>query len=115
MAGPLPCGLNRTPRRGSLLTPPRREGPGFQRSTLLYFDGKPRDFEDFGCSGTQSSRRVDSRTVEILRKCASGEWTRWVRRLTAQPGALMLDITEHHPDGRRFERRLVLEKQADRK
>jgi hypothetical protein len=41
-------------------------------STILYFDGKPRDFQDSTCSGTQSSRRVDSRTVEILRECANG-------------------------------------------
>ena len=46
-------------------------------STILYLDSKPRDFQDLGCSGTQWSRRVDSRTVEILRKCASAEWTRW--------------------------------------
>ena len=39
-------------------------------STILYFDGKARDFQDSTCSGTQSSRRVDSRTVEILRECA---------------------------------------------
>jgi hypothetical protein len=32
-------------------------------------------------------------------------------RLTAQPGVLILDITEQHPDGHRAERRLVLEKQ----
>ena len=40
-------------------------------STILYFDGKARDFQDSTCSGTQSSRRVDSRTVEILRECAT--------------------------------------------
>jgi hypothetical protein len=80
-------------------------------STILYLDSTPRDFQDFGCSGTQSSRRVDSRTMEILRKCTSGEWTRFVRRLSAQPKELVLEITEQHPDGRRFERRLVLEKQ----
>ena len=79
-------------------------------STILYLDGKLRDFEDLGCSGTQSSRRVDTRTVEILRKCASGEWTRFVRRLSAQPKELILDIIEQRSDGRRVERRLVLEK-----
>ena len=82
-------------------------------STILYFDGKSRDFQDLGCSGTQSSRRVDSRTVEVLRKCANGEWTRLVRRSAAQPKELILEITEQHPDGRRFERRLVLEKQQE--
>src|SRR5258708_26185831 len=80
-------------------------------STILYFDGKPREFQDSSCSGTQSSRRTDSRTVEILRGCASGEQIRLVRRLSAQPGALILHITEQHPDGRRSERHLVMEKQ----
>jgi hypothetical protein len=80
-------------------------------STILYLDGKPRDFGDLRCSGTQSSRRVDSRTVEILRKCSTGESNRFVRRLGPQPKELILDISERQPDGRRFERHLVLEKQ----
>jgi hypothetical protein len=77
-------------------------------SSVLYLDGKERDYQEPRCSGTQSSRRVDSQTVEIPRKCASGEWTRVVRRSAVQPKELNLDITERHPDGRRFERRLVL-------
>jgi len=79
-------------------------------STILYFDGKPRDFQDSTCSGTQLSRRVDGRTVEILRHCASAE-IRLVRQLTAERGELILQIIEQHPDGRRSERRLVMEKQ----
>jgi hypothetical protein len=54
---------------------------------------------------------VDSQTVEILRKCANGGWIRFVRRLGAQTTDLVLEVTEQHTDGRRFERRLVLEKQ----
>jgi hypothetical protein len=80
-------------------------------STILYFDGKARDFHDSACSGTQSSRRLDSRTVEILRACANGEHSRLIRRLTSQPGVLILEIIEQHTDGRRSERRLVMEKQ----
>ena len=34
-----------------------------------------------------------------------------MRRLPPEPSELILDITEHLSDGRRFERRLVLEKQ----
>ena len=34
-------------------------------STILYFDGTPRDFQDFACLGTQSSRRLDAQTTEI--------------------------------------------------
>src|SRR5438067_2266406 len=45
-------------------------------STLLYLDNKPREIQDMECSGSQSSRRVDSQTVEIERRCAIGERTR---------------------------------------
>jgi hypothetical protein len=79
-------------------------------STILYLDGEPRQFQDFGCSGIQSSRRLDSQTVEILRMCATGEWMRSIRRSTPQAKELVLEITEQRLDGRRVERRLVLEK-----
>ena len=78
-------------------------------STILYLDNTARDFEERGCSGTQSSRREDARTVEILRKCASGEWIGFLRRMAAKPTELILDITEQYPDGRRFARRPMLE------
>jgi hypothetical protein len=99
--------------KGEVFTLDRVEADGrvTSSSTILYLDGKSRDFEDLQCSGTQSSRRVDARTVEILRKCSTGESNRFVRRLGAQPKELILDITERHRDGRRFERHLVFEKQ----
>ena len=87
------------------------DGRALTSSTILYFDGKARGFQDSACSGTQSSRRMDSRTAEILRDCGRGKQIRMVRRLTEQPGVLILDITEQLPGGRRSERRLVLEKQ----
>jgi hypothetical protein len=86
------------------------DGRSTTSSTILYFDGEPHDFQEVGCWGTQSSRRVDSRTVEILRSCASGEWTRFVRRLSAQPKELILEMAEQRPGGPRFERRLILER-----
>jgi hypothetical protein len=97
--------------KGEVLTIDRIEADGraTSSSTILYLDGETREFSDFGCSGTQSSRRVDGQTVEILRKCASGESTRFVRRSALSPKELILDITEQHLDGRRFECRLVLE------
>ncbi len=99
--------------KGEVFTLDRTEANGraTTSSILLYFDGTARAFRDAGCSGTQSSRRLDGRTVEIFRDCASGQWTRFIRRSGAQPNELILEIAEHHPDGRRFERRLVLEKQ----
>jgi hypothetical protein len=87
-----------------------RYGRSTTSSTILYLDGKEREFEGFGCSGTQSSRRLDSQTVEILRTCRSGEWTRFVRRLSSDAKELALEITEQHNDLRRFGRRLVLKK-----
>ena len=100
--------------KGEVLTLDRIEADGrtTTSSSILYLDGKERDYREPGCSGTQSSRRVDSGTVEILRTCASGEWTRFVRRTAVQAKELILDITEQHLDGRRVERRLVLEKQS---
>ena len=87
------------------------DGRASTSSTILYFDGKPRDFQDSACSGTQSSRRVDGRTVEIRRECANGGHRQLIRRSTVEPGVLILEINEQHPDGCRSEQRLVLEKQ----
>jgi len=86
------------------------DGRATSVSTILYLDGKAHDFQDAACSGTQSSWRADSRTVEILRQCGGGKWIRFVRR-DRQPKGLILDVTEQDSDGYRVERRLLLEKQ----
>ena len=98
--------------KGEVFTLDRIEADGRRTtsSSLLYLDGKPRDFEDAGCTGTQLSRRLDGETVEILRTCTNGGWIRLVRRFAAQPNELVLDITEQEASGRRLERHLVLEK-----
>ena len=100
--------------KGEVVTIDRAEtnGRATSSSMILYLDGVVRPFQDAGCSGTQSSRRVDSQTVEILRTCTSGESTKFLRRWSQQGKELILEITEKRSDGRRFERRLVLEKQA---
>jgi hypothetical protein len=85
------------------------DGRASTSSTILYFDGKPRKFQDSTCSGTQSSHRVDSGTVEIVRECAGGQ-VLLIRR-AAKAGVLILEITEQNSDGHRSERRLVMEKQ----
>jgi hypothetical protein len=99
--------------KGEVFTLDRTETDGrtTNYSTILYLDGEPRRFEEFGCSGIQSSRRVDDRTVDIVRMCASGGWMRLLRRASAKSNELILEITEQSADGRRFERRLTLEKQ----
>ena len=88
-----------------------RDGRSTTTSTILYLDGKEREFAGFGCSGTQSSRQLDTQTVEILHACRSGEWTRILRRLSGDAKELVLEITEQQTEFRRFDRRLVMEKQ----
>jgi hypothetical protein len=99
--------------KGEVLSLDRIEADGraTSSSTLLYLDGEPRRFEDFGCSGIQLSRRADERTVEIVRMCASGVWMRLLWRASAKANELVLEITETAADGRRFDRRLTLERQ----
>ena len=79
-------------------------------STILYLDSEPRRFEDFGCSGIQLSWWAGERTVEIVRMCANGGWMRLLRRTSPKANELVLEITEQSADGRRFDRRLTLEK-----
>src|SRR5690242_12048810 len=99
--------------KGEVFTLDRTEtdGRSTSSSVLLYFDGRARTFTEAGCSGTQSSRRLDSRTVEILHGCTDGPSTRVVRRSGERPNELILKITDQYPDGRHYERRLVLERQ----
>jgi hypothetical protein len=99
--------------KGEVFTLDRIETDGrtLTSRTIVYFDGEPRRFEDFGCSGIQSSRRLDERTVEIMRMCASGDWMRFLWRPSAKANELVLEITEQSADGRRFDRRLTLAKQ----
>jgi hypothetical protein len=89
----------------------RRDGRATSSSTILYLDGMPRELRDFDCSGTQSSRKVDSQTVEILRTCGHGESARWVGRVSTDSKELVLEITEHHSDGRKGNTRIVMVRQ----
>lgn len=102
-----------THARGEVFTLDRIDGDGkaTTHSTILYLDGRAREFQDNQCSGTQSSRRVDSRTIEILRTCAEGPELRFVR-LLARPAELILHVTEQRPDGHYYERRAALEKET---
>ena len=97
---------------GEVVTVYRTEvnGQSTSVSTILYFDGTARSLENAGCSGSQASRRLNERSVEILRQCTSGDWERVVRRLTQQGKELVVEITRQR-SGRRSEERLVLEKQ----
>ena len=98
--------------KGEVFTLDRVEtgGRATSSSTILYFDGVARDFQQGECSGTQSSWRMDSQTVEIFRNCGAGAWTKFVRR-AALKTQLVVEISEQRADGRRFDRRLVFEKQ----
>ena len=85
--------------KGEVFTLDRIETSGqtTNYSTILYLDGEPRRFEDFGCSGIQSSRRADERTVEIVRMCASGGWIRLLRRASAKARASHIQPRRRHP------------------
>jgi hypothetical protein len=98
--------------QGEVFTVERTEqdGRSSSDSTILFFDGKPRDYQDLDCRGTQSSQRVDNRTVEILRTCEASAWMRVVRRVTTN-GELTLQFSGRRPDGRQVQMLLVLQKQ----
>ena len=98
--------------RGEVVTVYRTEinGQTTTCSMVLYLDGVARGFQQGECSGTQSARRIDSQTIEVLRNCGPGAWSRFVRR-RAPKDQLVLEISEQRADGRRFGRRLIFEKQ----
>jgi hypothetical protein len=89
------------------------DGRRTSSSTILYFDGVQREFEDFECLGTQWSRRPDDRTVEIMRNCRQGQSVRLLRRTPTDQNELFLEITEQSSEGHRAYSRLVLTKQKD--
>lgn len=98
--------------RGEVFTVDRTEQDGRSTtdSTVLFLDGAPRDYQDPECRGTQSSQRVDNRTVEILRTCQAGGWIRLTLRM-ATGSELVLEVSGRRPDGRQVQMRLVLERQ----
>src|SRR2546425_9081532 len=73
--------------KGEVFTLDRTEtnGRSTSASVLLYFDGRARGFNEAGCSGTQSSRRLDSRTVEILHDFTGSQFAPIVRPPRQQP------------------------------
>jgi hypothetical protein len=86
-------------------------------SIILYFDGRNHEFQVDTCAGTsfQSSRRLDNGAVEILLTCGNGNYARFVRPAPPNARELILDVTDELPDGRRFLRHLVFEKQGSAK
>jgi hypothetical protein len=103
--------------KGEVFTLDRVESDGraTSSSSILYFDGAPRDLQDFDCTGAQSSRRLDSQTVEIRRKCAGSDGIWFVRQSTEQSQELIIEITEKRRGGPNLEWRVVLEKQEVKK
>jgi hypothetical protein len=80
-------------------------------SMILYLNGQPRAFQGETCSGTQSSQRLDERTVEVRFQCQNGRSVLMVRRISAEARILILEISDQLPGSRRLQCRLVLEKQ----
>jgi hypothetical protein len=99
--------------KGEALTLDRVEVDGrtTSSSTILYFDGVSRGLQDFGCSGSQSSRRLNSQTIQVHRVCVGAEWTWLLRQTGVQSKELIVEISEKRRDGSNFESRLVLKKQ----
>ena len=99
--------------KGRVFTLDRQEANGRNTSfsTVLYFDGASRDFQDFGCSGTQSSRWQDERTIEIRRACLNSESIWRVRESAGNSRELTIEITEKSRDGSTPAWRVVLKRQ----
>jgi hypothetical protein len=89
----------------------RANGEAATTSMILYLDGKQWNFEGDGCSGSQSSQRLDDRTIEIRLRCRNGRSVRVIRRVPEGRRDLSVEISELLPDGRHLEWRLVMEKQ----
>jgi hypothetical protein len=86
------------------------DGRSTTDSTVLFLDGKPREYRDLECNGTQAPQRVDNRTVEITPTSEAGAYTRFVRRVNTD-GELVLEVSGRRQDGRQVQIRFVLEKQ----
>jgi hypothetical protein len=99
--------------KGEVFTLDRIESDGriTSSSTILYLDGAARGFQDFGCSGTQSSRRLDGRTVQIQRVCANGEWLWLLRQTGVESKELIIDVIEKRHGRPNSAWRMVLERQ----
>jgi len=76
----------------------------------MYLDGKARPHVGNTCSGTHSTRRVDKFTIELISRCSSGQWARFVTHFQLN-GDMILDILDVLPNGRRLTRHLVMEKE----
>ena len=98
--------------RGQVFTLDRIEADGrsISSSSILYLDSTPRDLQDFGCSGTQSSRRLDDQTIEIRRVCTSIDWTWFLRQSAQNSKELTVEVIGKSRSGPSFEWRLVLKK-----
>ena len=72
--------------KGEVVTFDRTEVTGRTTvsSMILYLDGVARDFQQDQCFGTQSSRRIDSETIEILRNGGLSAWIRFIRRTASK-------------------------------
>jgi hypothetical protein len=72
-------------------------------STVPYLERKPREFQDTGCFGRQSSPSLHDETLEVVRHSSSAARTRLIRR----PGKRrheLVEIPKQRADGRRGQR-----------
>ena len=99
--------------KGRVFSLDRLEGDGRNTSfnSVLYFDGIFRAIQDFACSGMQSSRWQDERTIEIRRACSNSEAVWRVRESAENSKELTIEITEKSRGGSTLGWRVVLRKQ----
>ena len=99
--------------KGRVFTLDRLEADGRSTSfsSVLYLDGTSHDFQDFACSGTQSSRWRDERTIEIRRVCPNGESIWRIRESAENSRELTIEITEKSRGGSTLGWRVVLKRQ----
>jgi hypothetical protein len=99
--------------KGRVFTLDRLEADGRSTSfsSVLYLDGTSHDFQDFACSGTQSSRWWDGRTIEIRRVCSNVESVWRVRESEENSKDLTIEITEKSRGGSTLGWRVVLKRQ----
>ena len=80
-------------------------------SIILSMDGQVREFRGEFCTGTQSSQRLDDRTVEVRFQCQEGRSVRVRRRTSPESRDLILEISDQLPRTHEIQWRLVLNKQ----
>jgi hypothetical protein len=96
--------------RGEVVTVDRilPSGTAATTSLILSLNGEPREFRGERCAGTQTSKRLDDRTIEIRFQCQDGRTVHIVRRVSRK---LVVEFSDQPHGSRPVAWRLIFEKQ----